>query len=608
MGCFLFFVGCPPTIWVIPKDFSNISDHTCFPDSWIYSRANMNRANDSLFMHYVVSVYFSSVTMTAVGYGDFSAKREHETIALSVVILSGQFIFTYILASITACVASADAQFAHFKEKMIHVKSYMDTQFINTALQRRVLDYYEHLWFKTKGVQPNTLFSVLPLSLWSDVTYSLYEEIISKISLFSGTEKSFIKTLSRCIKPIIILKGEFIVKKFDIGREMYFIHHGSVDVVSEDGKNVFDTMNAGQPFGEVALLFSVPRTASIRAQVNCYLFMLEKGDLDMVLEFYPAIKLQITKIAEERRQQARKRSALKHAGMKGTDTDDQELDKVEYVDMSEIIVDDDDDVSLGEPTEQLTVDKVKRPVHKEIEGAGKSEDADEAIGNVEALAGKKGGQGTWWPFVYFWEGMKKKPATETQEVSQEEQPMSDQKSEQPMSDQKSGQLTSDQKFEQPMSDRKSEQLTSDRKSQQLTSDRKSEQPVSFPKSFFSSSDTGDEASAEDADVRGKEMTAESGSVGESKERTSTEGASEPGATARSAGKEKSFSEEVSTRMKSKESEAQPAGEDEGQVVKKKSLGLFRNFLMHSVDLKEGFFQEKTEIEKALELAARDSKG
>ena len=43
-----------------------------------------------------------------------------------------------------------------------------------------------------------------------------------------------------------------------------------MDVVSEDGKMVFDTMRGGRFFGEVALLFSCPRTASIRYATNEY--------------------------------------------------------------------------------------------------------------------------------------------------------------------------------------------------------------------------------------------------------------------------------------------------------------------------------------------------
>ena len=46
--------------------------------------------------------------------------------------------------------------------------------------------------------------------------------------------------------------------------QMFFINRGTVEVVSEDGSVVFATMNEGKFFGEISLVFSCPRTASIR--------------------------------------------------------------------------------------------------------------------------------------------------------------------------------------------------------------------------------------------------------------------------------------------------------------------------------------------------------
>ena len=46
--------------------------------------------------------------------------------------------------------------------------------------------------------------------------------------------------------------------------QMFFINRGTVEVVSEDGEVVFATMNDGKFFGEISLIFSCPRTASIR--------------------------------------------------------------------------------------------------------------------------------------------------------------------------------------------------------------------------------------------------------------------------------------------------------------------------------------------------------
>lgn len=80
---------------------------------------------------------------------------------------------------------------------------------------------------------------------------------------------------------------------------MFFIYRGIVEVVSED-EVVFDTMATGEAFGELALLFNITRTASVRAQVNTDLFMLSKADINSLMERYPQIQPQIFKIANQR--------------------------------------------------------------------------------------------------------------------------------------------------------------------------------------------------------------------------------------------------------------------------------------------------------------------
>ncbi len=50
--------------------------------------------------------------------------------------------------------------------------------------------------------------------------------------------------------------------------QMFFINRGTVDVVSEDGTVVFASMGEGQFFGEISLVFSCPRTASIRLELE----------------------------------------------------------------------------------------------------------------------------------------------------------------------------------------------------------------------------------------------------------------------------------------------------------------------------------------------------
>ena len=117
--------------------------------------------------------------------------------------------------------------------------------------------------------------------------------------------------LSLYIRPLLLPKGEYIVRKGDIGEQMFFIHKGVVEVVSEhDNPIVFDTMSAGRFFGEISTIFSCPRTASVRTQTNADLFVLKKTDLDTVLGHYPHIRSQITETAEERQRMVAERARI----------------------------------------------------------------------------------------------------------------------------------------------------------------------------------------------------------------------------------------------------------------------------------------------------------
>ena len=48
----------------------------------------------------------------------------------------------------------------------------------------------------------------------------------------------FISSLAASMKPRIYVDGAFIIKKGEIGRAMFFLLKGTVDVVSEDGELV----------------------------------------------------------------------------------------------------------------------------------------------------------------------------------------------------------------------------------------------------------------------------------------------------------------------------------------------------------------------------------
>ena len=81
---------------------------------------------------------------------------------------------------------------------------------------------------------------------------------------------------------------------------MYFINRGTLQVMSSDGEEVHATLTAGDFFGEMALLFDTPRTASVRATDYCDLYTLNKAAFDRVRAGYPDVAAHIRTVAERR--------------------------------------------------------------------------------------------------------------------------------------------------------------------------------------------------------------------------------------------------------------------------------------------------------------------
>jgi CRP-like cAMP-binding protein len=75
--------------------------------------------------------------------------------------------------------------------------------------------------------------------------------------------------------------GEIIVREGEAGREMYVIQRGSVEVTKSLGgrEMVLATLERGTFFGEMSLLESLPRNATVRAKGDTELLVIDPGSL-----------------------------------------------------------------------------------------------------------------------------------------------------------------------------------------------------------------------------------------------------------------------------------------------------------------------------------------
>lgn len=92
--------------------------------------------------------------------------------------------------------------------------------------------------------------------------------------------------------------GQTIFEIGDEGHEMYVVIEGQVDVIINS--KVIETIEPGGIFGELALINSSPRSASVVARSDCRLMPINEQRFFSLVQEFPSFSLQVMKIMAER--------------------------------------------------------------------------------------------------------------------------------------------------------------------------------------------------------------------------------------------------------------------------------------------------------------------
>ncbi|XP_069456452.1 cyclic nucleotide-gated channel beta-3 [Ovis canadensis] len=204
---------------------------------------------------------------------------------------SGVFVFSSLIGQMQDVIGAATANQNNFRICMDHTIAYMNTYSIPKIVQNRVRTWYEYTWASQRMLDESDLLETLPTTMQLALTVDANFGVISKVDLFKGCDTQMIYDMLLRLKSIVYLPGDFVCKKGEIGKEMYIIKQGEVQVLGgADGTQVLVTLKAGAVFGEISLLAARGgnrRTANVVAHGFANLLTLDKKTLQEILVHYP---------------------------------------------------------------------------------------------------------------------------------------------------------------------------------------------------------------------------------------------------------------------------------------------------------------------------------
>ena len=258
---------------------------------------------------------------------DLKQREENSTtiyLISTLFMVIGLFLIAMLISEANVYVMGKKQGSAAFQSKTDRVNHEMEYYGVPHDLQVQVRAFYDYVWIHQRQYDDKiALLSDQQMStdLQRKLALHLFKDVVSHISFFSEIDDLLLGEICMSLRTRIFLPQDMIILKGDIGRELFIIAKGVVEVLRDDlpanlRRNAPEILlRNGSFFGEIALVCEVRRTCSVQARTVCEVNVLQQAAFDAVLRENPHFARKINELVVARQLD----SSLARSNVKGVD-------------------------------------------------------------------------------------------------------------------------------------------------------------------------------------------------------------------------------------------------------------------------------------------------
>jgi hypothetical protein len=199
-------------------------------DTWLGQQLPDFR-DESLWICYVTSIYWTITTLTTVGYGDLHPVNKGEMIYDICFMLFNLALTAYIIGNMTNLITHITSRTQNYRDSVQAVMDFGNRNHLPRYLQEQMIAH-TRLKFKTESLQQQETLETLPKAIRASLAQHLFLSTMEKVYLFRGTSSNLLTQLVAEMKVEYFAPKEDIVLFNDSPSELYILVTGSAVSIS----------------------------------------------------------------------------------------------------------------------------------------------------------------------------------------------------------------------------------------------------------------------------------------------------------------------------------------------------------------------------------------
>lgn len=195
-----------------------------FDKSWVQSYLTANGYVDKTD-HYIISFYFSLMTMTTVGFGDITPQNIYEIYTAVLLLLLSCIVFAGMTSTLTDIISSFRSHELMQKTQTDMLNRYMHWRAVPRKLKKRIQKHMLFLWDVNRGCDSleDQIQENLPRVLREELCHHIYGALLHSAPFLSWMQDypACIRYLSSMVSSRFFPEGDYI---FRIGQHNVDVH------------------------------------------------------------------------------------------------------------------------------------------------------------------------------------------------------------------------------------------------------------------------------------------------------------------------------------------------------------------------------------------------
>ncbi|KAI5644539.1 cyclic nucleotide-binding domain-containing protein [Phthorimaea operculella] len=265
-------------------------------DSWAVSAVYL--PTETTYDWYFICWYWSMMFLTTNALGDLYPVTTTERIMGALAVLLGFLLTTIVfVGSLTSLFITVTTRRSKYVRQLTKIQNHLRLIHMDSETTRRIIRYYEDLWYQKSGVFQPKLMTLLPSPLQMEIAFDLNAVPLYSSLIFRQLPEAFLRRLSLAMTHRFYLPGDIVYEHNQNKTIMVCITNGVVELLSDqDDESPMISFTKGTCFGEISLVYNIPARCTVKAATYVECQVLDKTKFIKLMITYPDL---VDRIREE---------------------------------------------------------------------------------------------------------------------------------------------------------------------------------------------------------------------------------------------------------------------------------------------------------------------